>query len=202
MEYLALIAFVLASAGTPGPNNTLLMASGANHGFRRSMPHFMGVEVGFPAMVVAVGLGAASVFTLYPILQVLLKIVGALYLLFLAYKIASSSTGPEESAIAQPLTFIQAALFQWVNPKAWVMAVGAVVTYPVATDPYIPQVLIIALFYVVFGAPCSLAWLGLGTWLKPLLSQPERLRAFNFGMAFLLVLSLIPILIELLAEAG
>ena len=127
---LALTLFAFVSSITPGPNNLMLMASGANFGFRRTLPHLLGVGIGFTLMIVLVGVGLVQVFDLYPISHQILKVVSVIYLLWLAWKIANAAPpeGDVQSA-GTPITFIQAALFQWVNPKAWTMALTAISAY-------------------------------------------------------------------------
>jgi threonine/homoserine/homoserine lactone efflux protein len=197
LNYLSLILFSVATCVTPGPNNTMILASGVNYGFRRSMPHLIGINIGFPFMVVAVGLGAGGVFQRFPIVHEILKVVGVVYLLWMAWKIATAGEAGETEGRSRPLTILQAALFQWVNPKAWIMAVGAVVTYSVAGSPYWAQVLMIALVFMVFGTPCTGVWLWFGSSLRRFLATPGRRRLFNVGMALLLVASLAPIAAEL-----
>jgi threonine/homoserine/homoserine lactone efflux protein len=199
MEYTALILFTLATSITPGPNNVMIMASGANHGFRKSIPHLLGIDLGFPLMLVAIGLGAGQVLQQTPAIFVVLKIVGVVYLSYLAYKIATAPVQNFETRKAQPMTFLQAVLFQWVNPKAWIMCIGAVVTYTVAEGSYFSQVLTIALLFFLFGSPCTITWLWFGSALKKLLSKPSYLKIFNITMGTLLLLSLLPVLIELIA---
>jgi threonine/homoserine/homoserine lactone efflux protein len=200
MEYTALILFTLATSITPGPNNLMIMSSGANHGFRKSIPHLLGIDVGFPLMLIAVGLGASQVFKQVPELLSWLKFAGVIYLSYLALKIATTAVTPQAQKETAPFTFMQAALFQWVNPKAWIMAVSAVITYTVAGESYFLQVLTIALLFIIFGAPCTVAWLGFGTSLRQLLCKPIYLRVFNISMASLLFLSLFPIMAELYSQ--
>ncbi len=197
MEYTALILFTLATSITPGPNNVMIMASGANHGFRKSIPHLLGIDLGFPIMMIAIGLGAGQLFQQTPSVFAGLKIVGTCYLAYLAYKIATAPVQNFDSKKAKPMSFIQAALFQWVNPKAWIMCIGAVVTYTVAEGSYFTQVLTIALLFFVFGSPCTITWLWFGSSLKRLLSQPDYLRRFNLLMGLLLMTSLLPVLSDL-----
>lgn len=197
MEYLAIIIFVISTCGTPGPNNTLIMASGLNYGIRRSLQHFFGIWVGFPAMFVAVGLGISRLFEEFPILHVMLKVVGATYLSYLAWRIAAAPISRLNETKSKPFTFLQAVAFQWVNPKAWVLAVGAIVTYTVISDSYISQVITIALLFTIFGAPCSFLWLCFGASLKDVLQKPTYVRTFNIAMAALLMGSLVPIFLEL-----
>ena len=116
MEYTALILFTIATSITPGPNNVMIMTSGVNHGFRKSIPHLAGIDLGFPIMLIVVGLGASQLFAGYPSIFLWLKVIGVLYLSYLAFKIASSPVQSFERSKAKPFTFLQAALFQWVNP--------------------------------------------------------------------------------------
>lgn len=198
MDYLALALFAMSSSITPGPNNMMLLASGVNYGFRRSSPHLLGVSLGFGFMILAVGLGLAALFAQFPVLHTLLKIMGTAYMLWLAYKIASSRsqiTGKNGA----PMSFLQACAFQWVNPKAWMMALGALSTYPVASQPYLLQVGLVAAVFTALNWPCCAVWLGMGTALKKYLDQPVYLRLFNYTMAALLLASLYPIALELKA---
>ncbi|GAB3028712.1 LysE family translocator [Bowmanella dokdonensis] len=196
MEWLALFLFVVSASITPGPNNLMMLTSGVNHGILRSLPHMIGINIGFPLMVLAVGLGMAGLFENYPVLHQVLKWAGASYLLFLAWKIASSPVTSIQVEARKPFSFVQAALFQWVNPKAWMMVLGAVVTYTSSQMDYQLQVGIIALFFLLFGTPCTFTWLWLGSRMQSLLRTPGRLRCFNIAMAILLAASLIPVLTD------
>ena len=200
MDYSALILFTIATSITPGPNNILILASGVNYGVRRSLPHLAGIDIGFPLMVIAVGLGAGIVFRQFPVLHTVLKLVGVFYLLYLAYKVATAAAKEIKPEDKKPFTFIQAALFQWVNPKAWIMAIGAVVTFTSASDNYFLQVATISASFILFGTPCTCAWLLFGASLKNFLSDPTRIRIFNVVMALLLVASLIPTIHELFVQ--
>ncbi len=197
MEYLAIISFAISTCVTPGPNNAMIMTSGLNYGIRRSLPHYTGICLGFPAMVIAVGLGMAQLFDQVPILQVILKVAGAGYLSYLAWKIATAPVSQLNKIQGKPFSFVQAAAFQWVNPKAWVLAIGATVTYTVISNSYVLQVLTIALIFLVFGSPCIMLWLLFGTSLKTILKNPSNVRIFNVSMALLLMGSLIPVFMDL-----
>lgn len=197
LDYYSIILFVIATCVTPGPNNVMLMSSGANYGVGRTMRHVAGINIGFPLMLVAVGMGAAAIFQEYPRLHEVLQVVGALYLLILAYQIASAPIVDLGEQSGRPLGFIAAALFQWVNPKAWVMAVGAVLTYTSPLGAYSLQVFLIALLFFLFGSPCSMVWVFCGQYLRRYLGRPQRLKAFNITMSLVLVASLIPILTNL-----
>ncbi|MFN3163320.1 MAG: LysE family translocator [Pseudohongiellaceae bacterium] len=197
MEFVAIILFAIVSCVTPGPNNTMIMTSGLNYGIRRSLPHYLGICFGFPVMVLAVGLGLAGLFERLPILHTGMKIAGAAYLSYLAWRIASAPVTKMKVTAGKPFTFLQAAAFQWVNPKAWALAVGATVTYTVLGLNYGLQILTIALIFLVFGAPCILLWLWFGAALKSVLQEPRSVRIFNITMALLLMASLLPVFIDL-----
>ncbi len=195
----ALIAFSFVSSITPGPNNLMLLASGTNFGLRRTLPHMLGVTIGFTVMVTLVGVGLMQLFDRFPASYQVLKAVSVLYLLYLAWKIATSAApdsgeGAEPAkASAKPFSFIQAALFQWVNPKAWAMALTAITAYTPDTHP-LPSVLLVALVFGAVNLPSITAWVLLGTQIRRLLSDPMKLRLFNIVAAVLLLSSLYPIL--------
>ncbi|MEM6896286.1 MAG: LysE family translocator [Pseudomonadota bacterium] len=192
---LALLGFAFASSITPGPNNMMLMASGANFGFGRSLPHLAGIGAGFALMIALVGFGLAQLFEVFPVLHWVLKIGAALYMTWFAWKIATAAPkldAPDE--VGKPFTFLQAALFQWVNPKAWAMALTVVSVYmPEALGLLAP--VIVALLFQIAGVPCMVAWAVLGVGMRRFLTSAGRLRVFNGVMGALLVLSLWPILV-------
>lgn len=188
----ALLLFVVVTLFTPGPNNTMLMTTGLNFGFRRGQPHLWGVALGFSVMVLAVGLGLGAVFQAYPAAYTVLKYAGAAYLLYLAWQIATAGEVQEGEAGGRPIRFMEAAAFQWLNPKGWVMAVGAVSTYAVVA-PFPFNMLLIAFLFGSLGILSSATWLGFGTGLKRLFTSPAAVRAVNIAMALLLVASLWPI---------
>ncbi|MEP5155341.1 LysE family translocator [Planktotalea sp.] len=188
----ALTLFAFVSSATPGPNNLMLMASGANFGFRRTIPHMFGIGLGFAFMIFCVGVGLMQIFDRFPILHTVLKVVSVVYLLWLAWKIANSAAPEGEvNTSAKPFTFLQAALFQWVNPKAWTMALTAITVY--AEDQSARSVFIVALAFGVVNFPSVSIWTVLGQQLARFLTSTARLRTFNWSMAGLLILSLYPI---------
>ncbi|MCY1401883.1 Cysteine/O-acetylserine efflux protein [compost metagenome] len=190
---MAFALFAFVSSITPGPNNTMLLASGVNFGFRRSIPHALGISVGFMVLVVAVGLGLGEVFKAVPMAYTVLRYVGGAYLLYLAWKIATSGPVSQETGTTgQPLGFWGAAAFQWVNPKAWVMAIGAITTYT-PSQGYFVNVFIIALVFAIINLPSVCFWAGCGSALRNLLRNPRWLMSFNLLMAALLVISLYPL---------
>lgn len=193
--------FALAMSATPGPNNAMVAASGATFGFARTLPHVLGVVVGFPLMLVAVALGAGDVLRAFPLVHVVLKWAGIAYLLWLALRIATARparSGSEATASGgKPLSFLQAALFQWINPKAWMIAVGSVVTYASATGgSVVIQAAVLALIFLVVTLPTTAFWTLTGVGAARLLRTERGLRAFNIGMAALLVASLLMLIAE------
>ncbi|MFN7030526.1 MAG: LysE family translocator [Sphingopyxis sp.] len=187
--FAALAAFALVSSITPGPNNMMLMASGANFGLRRTAPHALGVGFGFTLMIVLVGVGLMGLFDLFPVLNLILKVVSVAYLLWLAWKMANAGApSGGDSLRGRPMSFGQAVLFQWVNPKAWSMALTAIALY--APDRNIAAVLLVAAIFGVINLPSTSLWAVMGVSLRGWLSSPARLRAFNWTMAALLVGSL------------
>jgi threonine/homoserine/homoserine lactone efflux protein len=195
---VALATFCFASSITPGPNNMMLLASGANFGFRRTLPHLMGVSIGFGAMVLAVGLGLGGLFTAYPALYDALRIVGAGYMLWLAYRIATASGLNNGATSARPMSFWEAVAFQWVNPKAWAISLGAITAF-VSPNEFIVGVLIVTAVFATINLPCIASWAGFGVALRRFLDRPRALRAFNVTMALLLVASLYPMFEDLKA---
>ena len=190
--FAPLSVFALVSSITPGPNNLMLMASGVNFGALRTVPHALGVCVGFTVMVGLVGLGLMRVFDAIPYSHDILKVVSSLYLLYLAYKLATTQSLGGAGASGTPMTFWQAAVFQWVNPKAWTMALTAMTVY--AGDGSLQVVLLITLVFGLVNAPSISVWVVAGERLRQFLSTPTRMRGFNLLMAALLVASLYPVL--------
>jgi threonine/homoserine/homoserine lactone efflux protein len=193
---LAFVLFVLVMSFTPGPNNIMLLSSGVTYGFRRTVPHILGVTFGFAFMVGAVGFGLGAVFLAYPVLQTILKYLGAAYLIYLAVTIAMAGvTEPEESNGRGPMTFLGAALFQWVNAKGWVMVIGTITAYAaIAHFPF--NILTQAVISFTVGAASSVTWTLFGTALRPLLTSERAVRAFNIVMAVLLLGSLYPVFMD------
>lgn len=186
----ALAGFAFVTSITPGPNNMMLLASGANFGFSRTIPHMLGIGIGFTVMVMLVGAGLMQLFDAWPPSYTILKVLAAAYMLWLAWKIAHSASPEGKSAGAKPMSFLQAALFQWVNPKAWTMALSAITLY--APGRELTAVLWVALVFGAINLPCVSSWTVLGQKLRLILGNPSRLIVFNWTMAALLVLSLIP----------
>lgn len=190
---LALFVFAFTTSITPGPNNMMLFASGVNFGFRRTIPHMLGIGFGFLSLLIGVGLGLGALLHAVPLLYTMLKFAGGAYLVWIAWKIGSSRTLGEGSTGAVPMTFLQAAAFQWINPKAWVMAVTAMATYT-DTSRYFLTVAIVGFAFAIVNLPSVSTWAGFGSALRDWLSDPVRLKWFNISMAVLLVASLWPML--------
>lgn len=192
---IGLVGFALVSAFSPGPNNLMLLSSGMNFGWRKSVPHILGIAIGFPVMIFCVGLGIAQIFETYPVSLIVMKALSAVYLIYLAYKIASTRQVSVDSEIknTRPLTFIQAAAFQWVNPKAWAMALTAISAYTIANNMLLSVVIVILVFLSV-GMMSANTWTIIGLKLRIFLSNPKVFRAFNIGCALILVATLYPVL--------
>jgi len=193
--FVALLMFCVVAGVTPGPNNMMLMASGVNYGVRRTLPHLFGVVVGFALMVALVGLGLGAIFRLAPWAFPVMRWAGAAYLIWLAWRIATSGAVKEGVAAGRPLGALGAAAFQWINPKGWVMAVSALTTYAVSAS-YATSVAVVALTCLVVCAPCSGVWVLFGAAMRRFLADPRRARPFNLTMAALLVASIAPIFWE------
>jgi threonine/homoserine/homoserine lactone efflux protein len=199
MSQPLLIAFVMFAAVmffTPGPNNIMLLSSGLTYGFRRSIPHVAGIVIGFAFMVGAVGLGLGTIFISYPVLQTILKYAGAAYLVYLAVVIAiSGPVAASQDNARGPMTFWGAAMFQWVNVKGWVMVIGTITAYAgIAGFPW--NILIQVIISLGMGALSCVAWALFGSALRPWLTSPRTVRAFNLVMAALLLASLYPVFMD------
>ena len=187
---LAIYAFVTSI--TPGPNNTMLLASGANYGLRATLPHMFGITFGFAFMLTAVGLGIGGLFTAFPSTYVVLRYVGAAYMIYLAWNIATSGSMKEAaSGAGKPFSFTQAAAFQWINPKAWVLALGVATTY-IPNNGYFLNLLLAAVVFSIVNFPTISVWAGAGQMLRTILQNERYLRIFNYAMAALLIASLYP----------
>jgi threonine/homoserine/homoserine lactone efflux protein len=190
----ALMGFVFAATITPGPNNIMVMTSGANFGFRRSIPHLLGVSLGALAVVLLTGFGLMAVFKAAPFLETALKIASAVYLVWLAWKIANAKPPEAGAAPGKPLTFLQAAAFQWVNPKVWATGLSAMTLF--APDRSVLSMLAIGLAFSTIGMGSNAVWTFMGTALRHWLTVGRRLRVFNVTMAILLVASIYPVFVH------
>ncbi|MBT8433308.1 MAG: LysE family translocator [Gammaproteobacteria bacterium] len=195
--FVSFVLFGVIAAITPGPNNVMLTTTGLNFGVRRGVPHLLGICIGFPVMLALIGLGFGTLFQLYPILHEVIKVIGIIYLLYLAWKIASTRGGVSEIRQSKPINFWQAAAFQWVNPKAWIMGSSALAAYTSLDDNFFIQVSIICLTFIVITIPCAGVWLVFGAGLQRYLKEPKHLQLFNVAMALLLIASILPVVWEM-----
>lgn len=192
---VAIFLFTFSSTLTPGPNNLMIMNSGLNYGLKKSMPHYLGICLGFPLMVMIVGLGFGAVFTQYAWIKSVLKWLGAIYMLYLAWRIAVSVVHVNDSARTAPLSFWEAATFQWVNPKAWIMAVSTISLFTFSTHPF-SNAAIITFIFLLVCLPCIGIWLVFGTVLQRILKEEKHQRWFNYLMATALAASVVMMVFE------
>ncbi|WP_323123231.1 LysE family translocator [Burkholderia alba] len=188
--------FALVTTITPGPNNTMLLASGVNFGYRRTLPHMLGISLGVAILMLSVGFGLGEAFKRWPLLYAVLETASVLYLLYLAWKIGTSGQVRANQGKARPMTFVEAIAFQWVNPKAWMMVLTAATTIQLSAD-YGSNAVWMSVVFILVGFPCVSLWAAFGQGLRGFLSNPRWLRAFNVTMAVLLVLSLYPLIAKL-----
>jgi len=193
--FTAMVVFASAMAFTPGPNNIMVTASGVNFGFRRTLPHILGITFGFVVLLIGCAAGLGAIFAAYPPLQVVLKAAGALYLVWLAWKIATAAPAAgDDERVAQPITFLQAALFQWVNPKAVVIALSAIAIYVRPAHWMLDFGLLVVVFAIVTILAVA-TWTGFGVALRRVLADPKHAHFFNIAMALLLITSIVPMVI-------
>jgi len=197
--FISFVLFGVIAAVTPGPNNVMLTTTGLNFGVRRGLPHLLGICIGFPVMLALIGLGLGTLFELYPLLHEIIKVVGIVYLLWLAWKIAMTRGGVEQAEDSRPINFWQAAAFQWVNPKAWIMGSSALAAYTSLDDNFFLQVAIICITFFFITLPCAGIWLVFGAGLQRFLREDKHLRWFNIAMALLLVASILPVIRQTVA---
>lgn len=181
---IALFSFAVATTWSPGPNNIMLANSGASFGYRASLPHAFGVALGFPLMLFFIALGLGEIFKASPIFRELLKWAGAALLLYIGWRIATAGRAKEGSARSRPFTFVEAAGFQWINPKAWSMAIGVASLYMLGQQPVVEAAAAAALF-VLAGIGSSQTWTIFGAGIRRFLSTETRLRTFNLAMGLL-----------------
>jgi threonine/homoserine/homoserine lactone efflux protein len=193
---LTSIPFMTSMGITPGPNNVLVASSGVNFGFRATIPHIIGITIGYPLMLLLVGLGLAKIFIAIPMTHLVLKYISIAYLLYLAWRIAMSTNVGEARRTPRPMTLLQAAAFQWVNAKGWVVALGAVTTYTVVNQTLPLQILALSAIALIISVICASCWTLFGAVLRGFLHTEKRRRWFNYSMAGLLVISILPVLWE------
>ncbi len=176
----------------------MLTTTGLNFGVRRGLPHLLGICIGFPVMLALIGMGFGALFQVYPLLHEVIKIIGIVYLFYLAWKIATTRTGVKQVEQSRPINLWQAAAFQWVNPKAWIMGSSALAAYTSLGDNFFLQVVIVCISFALITFPCAGVWLVFGAGLQRFLREPKHLQRFNIAMALLLVASILPVIWEML----
>jgi len=196
----SLLVFAIIAAFTPGPNNIMIMTSGLNFGARASMPHLIGICLGFPTMFLAIGFGLGFLFERFTLLHAFIQVFGVLYLLYLSWLIAISGRAKAQDGQSRPFTFVQAALFQWVNPKAWVTGTSAIAAFTTIDADLTLQILIIGLVLFLVALPSSAVWMLFGTALQRILANPRHLKVFNVTMALLLAGSVMPVVVDLVQK--
>lgn len=196
----SLLLFSVIAAFTPGPNNIMIMSSGLNHGIRASLPHLLGICLGFPSMILAVGFGLGVAFTQFPWMHSVVQVIGIAYLFYLAWMIATSAPTEIKEERSPPLSFMQAALFQWINPKAWIMGTSALAAYTTVGVSMASQILAVVFVFLVMAFPSAGVWLLFGTGLQKVLSEPNHQRWFNITMGLLLVASIMPVIWDLITR--
>ena len=187
----ALLLFTISVAFTPGPNNLMITASGANFGFWRSLPHMMGVTMGFPIMLIAMAVGLLQLFETWPALHVILRYAGAIYMIYLAYRIATATSIGKATSAGSPLSFLEAVLFQWINPKAVINVLSILTLFTTTNGNFVKEVTYLALVTLFVTLASISTWCIFGISIGHLLKTPRTLRAFNLGMAIALIASLI-----------
>jgi len=191
---LSIFLFTLVMTITPGPNNIMILSSGLNFGIKKSLPHLLGIAFGFPIMLIAVGLGLDVLIAQSPIFHTIVKVLGVGYLLYLAFKLFTTTKRSSIEGSSKPFTFFQVVLFQWANPKAWVMIFSGLGTFATATDMQ-STTFIIALSFFIAIFPCNGLWLFLGSQMQTIIKNDTHLKLFNRTMAVLLIVSIVPVFI-------
>ena len=192
MNLGALAAFAFVASITPGPNNVMLWASGLNFGLRRTLPHMFGIAAGFMTLLLATALGIGALFQEWPWLSPALRIAGSAYLLYLAYRVATAGRTSEKNA-GRPFSFFEAAAFQYLNPKAWVMGITAAGTFIPSGAPLVASALLLTAVFAVIAFPCITVWAAGGTAMGRLFDDQKRRRQVNLVLALLLVATVVAI---------
>jgi len=199
--FIPLLILCIVQSGTPGPNNIMLTASGKNFGYIKSIPHMLGVVLGFLSLIIVFGLGLTVIFSKYPIIQFVLRIVGSIYLLYLSYRIYSS-VNTEDLSKSKPITFMESSLFQYVNPKGVMMAITTISIY---TDhinfkfisSFNEGMIYILIAFTISNIIAVTTWTSVGVFIGQFIKSARGIRVFNALMAFLLVLTIIWINLDL-----
>lgn len=192
----AVLPFAVAMSFTPGPNNLMLATAGARFGFLLTLAHQCGIVVGFASMVLCVGFGVTAIIVKEPSVYLAMKIASLVYMLWLAWKTARARPAEDADSKGAPMSFLAAAAFQWVNPKAWMMILTAVAAYSTPNSDRATQVITLALVFATVGAASSSTWVLFGQLIRRVLTTPRKRIAFNWTMALLLLVSMIPVMFE------
>ena len=193
---IPVLLFSFSMSVTPGPNNVMLTASGANFGFRRSIPHMLGITVGVMLLMSSVALGLGVLFEKWPVMMLVLKVVGSAYLIWLAWKIYHSPAPDlHQHHQTKPLTFVEGAIFQFVNPKAWMMAISAVASFTLSGDAFFVSVVLVIVAMAIVNLPSIALWASFGVLLGRILKSPIHWRYFNRIMGGLTASCVVMILI-------
>lgn len=194
LPVFAFTMFAIAGSVTPGPNVLLVAAGAARNGIRATIPHMVGIACGFAVMILLVGTGLAVPLTAFPAVQSVMRWLGAAWIGWIAWQIATSPA-PGEGPPRPPMSFFAAALFQWVNPKAWMLALGMITAWSTPGAPMLPQFVEMAVIFGLVGVPCNFVWAVLGEQAGRFLRSARHVRVFNVAMAVLLVVSMVPVLV-------
>lgn len=187
------ITFAFVACMTPGPNNLMLLSSGLTFGYKKTLPHILGIALGYPIMFLIIGLGLGKIFEQYPIMLEVLKYIGMSYLLWMAWHIANTKgTLNQNNSNDKPFTFLQAVLFQWVNPKAWIMSVTSLATFLSTTHDAFTQIILMTLITILIGIITTHSWSLGGVFLKKIITNENNILLFNRSVAVILVCSIIP----------
>ena len=189
-EILSIALFWFVTAYTPGPNNVVASYSGFNFGIAKTIPHILGVTLGFTSLVIFLTIGLINVFKLFPIIQIIIKYLGTLFLIYLAYKIASS-TNSDETKKENPVKFIETFLFQYLNPKGVMVAIIVVSTYVELGENYINYATQVVILAFLFSLSSITLWTFIGKFLRKFATNDKYIKYFNYGMSVLLLLSII-----------
>ena len=199
--FIPLLILCIVQSGTPGPNNIMLTASGKNFGYIKTIPHMLGVVLGFLSLIIVFGLGLTVIFSKYPIIQFILRIVGSIYLLYLSYRIYSS-VNTEDLSKSKPITFMESSLFQYVNPKGVMMAITTISIY---TDhinfkfisSFNEGMIYILIAFTISNIIAVITWTSVGVFIGQFIKSARGIKIFNALMAFFLVLTIIWINLDL-----
>ncbi|NBT94373.1 MAG: LysE family translocator [Chloroflexi bacterium] len=192
---VALVIFAAVTSVTPGPNNAMVLASGVHFGFRRTIPHMAGIALGYGVMLAIIGAGVGTAMSVSPLVEVGMRLASGAWMVWVAWSLARSTDAGRDAARIRPMTFLEGALFQWVNPKGWVLAISSMSLFTKSGD-LVTDIAIVVAVYVVTCLPSSSIWTAFGVSLRRFLEVPWRLRAFNISMAILLLASTLPLIFE------